>query len=201
MFYKSPVNEGNPNLLPEYAWNYEVGFKTKGISLIQAEVGIFYRDGSNMIDWVRATDEDAWKPINILSLNMSGFDTNIVLKLNEFMPKVFSSAAVNYTYINAQTGAIENGQSRYALENLKHQFRFTLGLAYGKKITHTISAGYYNRVNLEDYSVVDTRVTYQAKKLKLFIDITNIFDVSYQETNLVIMPGRWAKAGVSFDIF
>ena len=72
---------------------------------------------------------------------------------------------------------------------------------FGKKITHSISTGYYDRVNLGDYTVVDSRVTYKGKKLNLFMDVTNIFDATYQETNLVVMPGRWAKAGVSFDVF
>ncbi len=201
LYYTSPVNEGNANLLPEYAWNYEVGFKTKRVLLVRAEASLFYRDGKNMIDWVRTTDADKWKPINILSLKMSGFDSNISINLHQVLPPIFKKLAINYTYINAVTEDAENLQSRYALENLQHQVRVTLNLAYGKKITHSISTAYYNRVNLDDYSVVDSRLSYKGKKLNLFIDVTNIFDVTYQETNLVVMPGRWAKAGVSYKVF
>ncbi len=201
MYYQSPVNEGNPDLLPEYAWNYELGFKTRGLSALNAEASLFYRDGKNMIDWVRATDTDPWKPINILDLDMRGFDTNISFLLANSWPPLFKQLSINYTYIDAKVENQENQLSRYALENLQHQFRATLNLAYGNKITHSISAGYYNRVNLDDYTVVDSRISYKGKKITLFADVTNIFDVTYQETNLVIMPGRWFKAGVSVDVF
>ncbi len=200
MYYTSPVNEGNEDLEPEYAWNYEIGFKTKKVSMLQAEASLFYRDGKNMIDWVRATDADPWKPINILTLKMSGFDSNIAIKLYPLSP-ILKQFSVNYTYINATTEDAENLLSRYALENLQHQVRLTLDLAYGKKITHAISVGYYDRVNLDDYTVVDSRISYKGKKINFFVDVTNIFDVTYQETNLVVMPGRWAKAGVNYNLF
>ncbi len=201
MFYQSPVNEGNPDLLPEYAWNYELGFKTRGFSNVTAEMSLFYRDGKNMIDWVRATDTDPWKPINILDLDMRGVDSNISIKLSESLPSVFQRLSVNYTYIDAKVENQENQLSRYALENLQHQFRATLNLAYGKQITHSISAGYYDRVNLDDYTVVDSRISFKGRKITVFADVTNIFDITYQETNLVVMPGRWFKMGVSVDVF
>ncbi len=201
MYYQSPVNEGNSDLLPEYAWNYELGFKTKGLSSITAEVSLFYRDGKNMIDWVRTTNTNPWKPINILDLDMRGVDSNISIKLSESLPSIFQRLSVNYTYIDAKVENQENQLSRYALENLQHQFRATLNLAYGKQITHSISAGYYDRVNLDDYTVVDSRISYKSKQLTVFADITNVFDVTYQETNLVVMPGRWFKMGLSVDVF
>lgn len=201
MYYQSPVNEGNPDLLPEYAWNYELGFKTRSYSALNAEASIFYRDGKNMIDWVRATDTDPWKPINILSLAMKGFDSNISINLAKALPPIFKQLSFNYTYIDAQVENQENLLSRYALENLQHQIRFTLNLAYGNKLVHSISTGYYDRVNLDDYTVVDTRLSYKGNKMNLFADVTNIFDITYQETNLVVMPGRWFKVGVSVDIF
>jgi len=200
MYYKDPVNEGNPDLLPEYAWNYEIGFKTKKVAALSAEASLFYRDGKNMIDWVRAADTDPWKPINVLSLKTSGFDTNVSFKLNQLLPLI-KQLAINFTYINTVTDDAENVQSRYALENLQHQIRVTLNLGYGKRITHSVSTAYYDRVNLDDYTVIDSRITYKGKKLNLFMDVTNIFDVTYQETNLVVMPGRWAKAGVSYTVF
>ncbi|MCF6360997.1 MAG: TonB-dependent receptor [Cyclobacteriaceae bacterium] len=201
MYYQSPVNEGNPGLLPEYAWNYELGLKTKGMATVNAEVSLFYRDGKNMIDWVRATDTDPWKPINVLDLDMRGFDTNVSFKLDNSLPPTFKLLSINYTFIDAKVENPENQLSRYALENLQHQFRATLNLGYGNKIVHSISAGYYDRVNLDDYTVVDSRISYKEEKLSLFADVTNIFDVEYQETNLVVMPGRWFKMGVSFDVF
>ena len=204
LYYSDPVNLGNPELLPEFAFNYELGIKTRGTSTVTAQASLFYRDGRDMIDWVRAADTLKWQPVNIASIIMAGLDGNVSFNLGDLFARensLLQQFYINYTYINSTAETPTSGQSRYALENLRHQLRFGLNLAYGEKIRHSISAGYYDRVNLDDYTVVDTRLAYQSKKLAVFIDVTNIFNVEYQETNLVVMPGRWFKVGVSVELF
>lgn len=204
MYYSDPVNEGNADLLPEYAWNYELGLKTRGTSMVVAQASFFYRDGRNMIDWIREADTLKWQPVNILGLTMLGFDTNVSFNLRGLFASqnpLLEQFYINYTYINSSADTPTTGLSRYAIENLRHQLRLGLSLGYGAKIKHSISAGYYDRVNLDDYMVVDSRLMYKGKKLGIFIDVTNIFDVEYQETNLVVMPGRWFKAGINVNIF
>jgi vitamin B12 transporter len=204
LYYTDPVNIGNPNLLPEFAWNYEIGMKTRATNLVSAQASLFYRAGGSMIDWVRRSDTDPWEPINLLFVEMAGLDADVSFNLAGLYPAknpLFESFNINYTYIYSHTDDYETFQSRYALENLRHQLRGSFALSYGDKIKHSISAGYYDRVNLDDYAVVDSRLMYQGKKLNIFIDVTNIFDVEYQETNLVVMPGRWFKAGVSVKVF
>lgn len=204
MYYSDPVNLGNPGLLPEFAMNYEVGIKTRGSSLLKAEASLFLRDGQNMIDWVRAADTLQWQPINIMSLVMAGLDGSISFNLrgfSELRNPVFEQINIKYTFINSTVATPTNGQSRYALENLRNQLRLGINLAYGSKIKQTISAGYYDRVNLDDYTVVDTRIVFQGNKMDVFADVTNIFDVTYQETNLVVMPGRWFKLGITVEVF
>lgn len=199
MYYSDPVNEGNPDLKPEYAWNYEVGIKNRRNNVFTTEVGLFIRDGKNMIDWVRASDTDPWKPVNLLGLRMSGVDMQSTISLHSFLPALFDLLSIKYTYIDAQVSDYESLLSRYALENLKHQLRVGLQLKYGNNITHTITMGYYDRVNLEDYMVCDTRLAFRVPKFSVFVDVTNVFDETYQETNLVVMPGRWAKAGIAYS--
>jgi vitamin B12 transporter len=204
LYYSDPVNEGNANLQPEYAWNYELGFKTRSTSLVMAQASFFYRDGRNMIDWIREADTLKWQPVNVLSLTMAGFDANISFNLDDLFSSenpLLQQFYINYTYIKSTADEPTTGLSRYALENLKHQLRFGLNLAYGGKIKHSISAGYYDRENLDDYMVLDSRLMYQGNKLGVFVDVTNIFAVEYQETNLVVMPGRWFKAGVNVNLF
>jgi vitamin B12 transporter len=71
-------------------------------------------------------------------------------------------------------------------------------LFYSKSFSHAINYRYCDRANLPDYHLVDTRLMWQGKTFGAFTDLTNIFDVTYKETNLVTMPGRWFKAGVSY---
>jgi iron complex outermembrane receptor protein len=88
--------------------------------------------------------------------------------------------------------------SKYALENLKNQVTTSLSLTYMKGLTHTILYRYSDRVNLDDYSIVDTKLTYDNGNILVFGEISNLLDQKYQETNLVIMPGRWFRIGVGY---
>ena len=93
-------------------------------------------------------------------------------------------------------------ESRYALENLKYQITSGLRLNYLKgKLFQTISARYFDRVNLDDYFVLNTRLTWQSGHFRIFANVSNVFDTKYKETNLVEMPGRWASMGLSVDLF
>lgn len=204
LYYTDPVNDGNPDLEPEYAWNYEIGIKTRHTHTFSGQVSFFLRDGSNMIDWTRAADTLAWKPVNVLKLRMAGIDASGTLSFSNLLKSenpLFNSLNFSYTYIDANAETPETGLSRYALENLKHQLRVGITLNYGRYITHVISYSYYDRVNLDDYGLVDSRISFRKNRLGVFIDVNNILNTSYQETNLVVMPGRWAKAGIDVKIF
>ena len=204
LYYTDPVNIGNPDLKPEFATNYELGVKTRRLAFFSGEVSFFYRDGSDMIDWVRATDSEPWQPVNILNLDMTGIDTRFAFYFGDLFKSpvpILNNLQLTYTFIEADAQTPESGLSRYALENLRHQLRAGVNLNYGSRITHHISYGYYDRVNLDDYQVVDTRLRYQGDRLGIFVDVSNIFDVEYQETNLVVMPGRWFKVGLDVQLF
>jgi len=51
-------------------------------------------------------------------------------------------------------------------------------------------------VNLDDYSILDTKLAYDNGKILIFGEIANLLNQEYRETNLVVMPGRWFRIGV-----
>jgi outer membrane receptor protein involved in Fe transport len=53
---------------------------------------------------------------------------------------------------------------------------------------------------MDDYMISDLRLNWSNQSWSVFADVTNMFNQTYQETNLVVMPGRWAKLGVSYTI-
>jgi iron complex outermembrane receptor protein len=202
IYYTGPVNIGNPDLKPEYAMNYEIGLKTRSNLPVSTQSSIFYRAGKDMIDWQRFSDGEPWQPVNLLFVEMLGLDFSSIVNFSQILSKdnILQQLQLNYTYIESKAENQNNTLSRYALENLRHQFRGTIWLKYGHNITHTISLGYYDRVNLDDYSLLDSRLNYKSDRFTFFADITNILNVTYQETNLVTMPGRWFKMGVNVKV-
>jgi iron complex outermembrane receptor protein len=47
------------------------------------------------------------------------------------------------------------------------------------------------------YAIVDTRLTWQETKWKVYVEANNLFDTSYHDYGLVEQPGRWIIAGAS----
>jgi len=201
LYYIGPTNIGNVDLRPENAWNYEIGwrYQQSGSSL---EMSVWRRSTNDLIDWVRASSGDVWRPVNFIQVDMTGMDIHYVIRPQEWMTKnksIISSWAIGYSYILADYTEDEALLSRYALNNLRHQLNSQINLQYTGKIEHQISIRYADRVSLEDYWVVDSRLSYRINKGRLYLEANNIFDVMYRETDLVPMPGRWIKGGWQFQ--
>lgn len=194
LYYRDPANVGNPDLLPEYAISYEGGAKFINDTRFHGQASYFIRQGKRIIDWTKDNSSDPWRPDNLIDVNMSGIDVNMAWR--PAVP-IINKIEMGYTYINA-TKATDLSFSKYALENLNNQVVANISLNYAKRLVHSINFRYCDRVNLPDYNIVDTRLTWQGESFGAFADLTNIFDVTYKETNLVTMPGRWFKLGVSF---
>lgn len=192
LYYSDPANLGNPELQPEYAISYEGGVKLIQSKKVQGQVSYFVRDGKRIIDWTKVQESDPWRPDNLIGINMQGVDLNITWK-----PAKIIAVNAGYTYIDADKVS-DSGFSRYAFENLNHQAQGGGTLFYSKSFSHSINYRYCDRANLPDYHLVDSRLMWQGKTFGAFTDLTNIFDVTYKETNLVTMPGRWIKVGVSY---
>lgn len=200
LYYEDRANNGNPQLEPEEALAYELGLQATYPGL-QWQAAIFQRDGLDLIDWTRNTDTTKWTPINITELTTRGAELSIQAYLPILLngSKVIERLRLSYTYLDAEL--TDNGAafSRYALENLQHQL--TAGITYRilPNLRHSISYRYSDRVNLDNYSVIDTRLRYDWRSLSIFTEATNVLDTKYQETNLVTMPGRWWRLGLSWQ--
>ena len=70
----------------------------------------------------------------------------------------------------------------------------------GKHLTASLRGRYLDRVNLEDYTVLDTRLSWKAGKWSTFVEACNLTNTDYTETSLVPMPGRWASAGLNIRL-
>ena len=197
LFYQGRTNIGNEDLNPEVALSYEVGIKAmRGV--LTAQASYFVREGNNVIDWTRPNEASPWQPNNLIKLNTSGVDADFYLKVPQLT--WLQSIRVGYTYLDQAT-TVDNGLlSKYALENLNHQVVGGVIFNYFNLIKHSISYRYSDRVNLDDYSIVDTKLSVNWKAFNVFGEVSNVLNQEYKETNLVIMPGRWFRIGASYTL-
>lgn len=195
LYYLDPGSQGNPDLKPESALAWEGGVKWSQ-KAVTASVAVFNRSSENLIDWTKASDKDPWKTRNLGQVIFQGWEAQLETRLSKWMPR----GGISYTYINAQQVADVAFRSRYALDQLKHQLHVFADMQVGKRIFPSIHLRYLDRVNLEDYTVLDAKIRYQAKHGSVFVEATNLTNTAYTETNLVPMPGRWVSAGLNLRL-
>jgi len=197
LFYEDSGNLGNENLEPESALSYEAGIKYDKDG-VRANLSWFVRDGTDLIDWTRLADTLKWQPSNIANLTMKGFDASIDFNVVRLVQSDFFIQNINlgYTYIDAETPSVETGLSRYILENLNHQFTAGLDFQLVDNLFLGFRYRYVDRVSMEDYTVLDGKITWKQKNYSIYLAANNLSNTEYFETNLVEMPGRWIYGGV-----
>ncbi|MCF6241690.1 MAG: TonB-dependent receptor [Bacteroidales bacterium] len=217
LYYVGPTNTGNSELKVEKSFTYETGIKYfNKFAIIQA--AIFRRLGSNIIDWVKQNPDDLWKPENITHVNATGIELSANFKLKKLN---FANFPVNYVRINyAYTQLDKNSGnyiSKYALDYLVHNFNISLGHNIYKNIKASWVFQYRKRngtfipydseqgiwLNAENYKAIyllNFKLHYSAKHLKVFTEANNLFNIKYQDIENVALPGIWIKAGVSYKL-
>ena len=191
LYYSDRNTIGNPNLSPEHAITNEIGIKYSNEN-IDISSSYFLRKSSNIIDYVKQSEQDKWEATNIRNLDTNGFDFNFLFKLS---PN--NSLRLGYTYLFDKSYVSEVNYSRYAINSLRHQLNTRLALKYSNKITHTLINRFGERSNNVSHIVYDSNLKYQlSNNSYFFINVNNIFNEEYYETNLVPMPGRNFLLGV-----
>lgn len=207
LYYQDPSNESNPNLLPEEAQNFEIGWKLSK-KKIRLETVYFIRHTSNLIDWNRlpsniSPNPNKWKPRNISEVNFQGIETSIQYSLNKGtqMAKI-KDISLSYNYIDANLDQAEGLESRYALNSLRHQVIAGIQMEFLKKLELNIKSRYLERMALDPYLLLDARIDYnRMKTLGFFTEVSNITNTDYVEAGFVQMPGRWFKAGFLVNLY
>ena len=192
LYYTSPTEIGNPDLVPESAVSSELGYRFQNDKIL-AKISGFIRNTNNGIDWLKETPESPWKAENVGEINLKGFETEFRHQLFPFL-----NYRLGYTYLDNQYKNEE--LSRYALQNLRHQVVAQLDVKFLKFFSNQLIYKYSERVNLGSYNIVDEQINFRYKDLNFYVLINNLTNTKYTETNLVPMPGRWFHLGFTYQI-
>jgi iron complex outermembrane receptor protein len=214
LYYDGPSNIGNPDLKPEKSATLEGGLKLRS-KLVRGHVVLFYRQGKDIIDWVKedATSE-IWQPQNLTEINNRGAEIQAqVLFRNEFGSH-YPNIQISYLYNNVEKGNA-GFVSNYALDNLKHKLVGSLSEQLAKGLTLDLHFVFQDRegsytqfenkmpvgeVAYDPFWVFDGKLSYRRNQFLVYASVNNIFDKQYNDIGNVIQPGRWFKTGVIYKI-
>lgn len=211
MFYKSPVQQGNPALKPEEASTLEGGWKYNS-PVIKTFVTVFTRKGNNLIDWVKDPSPDSlvWRSMNHTRINQKGVE--ISFKITPSPEGRFNrivSAGISYTFLKADS---DHGElmSKYALDYLRHQVTSSVNVRITGKWFGMINLTWRDRNgNFQDMSgkiqsyrpfwLADARISRTSGIITVFSDITNFLNKHYYDYGGILQPGIWIRAGITAD--
>jgi vitamin B12 transporter len=200
LYYQSPTINGNPDLKPEETLNFETGVKFSSDALA-AGVSIFNNAGKNIIDYARHDSTQPWTARNIAKVNTTGFELEFGVNPSAYIPILpIDKIDFGYTYINSDKKT-ENFNSLYVLDYMRDQLVINILANWGLEILQSINLRYENRVNFEDAFIVDSQISRTFDQFEIFVKATNVFNKTYHEIGGVLLPGRWLKAGVQFNLF
>lgn len=196
LYYRGPSNIGNPDLQPEQAWNYEGGIKyAKGKWYAQG--GVFQRQSTNLIDWVRTADTLPFQPRNFHEVTFEGVEGEVTRRNLWFLQQL----TVSYTGIRASFTLPQGYLSRYSLNHIKNQVQARATVKFLKNFYFTAAYRYVERNNLGAYHLLDARIEYKHGKHSIFADVNNLTNTDYTEAGFVPMPGRWIWGGVKVNLW
>lgn len=198
LYYNSPAQKGNAFLQPEEALTYEVGTNFNDASF-SGNLSLFTRDGKNLIDWVKGTNDKFWRARNIAEIKTYGIDLGISYRPLFVNDPWLKKISLNYTYLTSDFDE-PNLLSQYILDHLQHQFitEITHNVLYG--ILSNWAFRYENRYNFESYFITDLKLSRSFNNLDISLSALNLFNKSYKDVSGIPLPGRWIKAGISFKI-
>ena len=210
LYYQDPQSIGDPNLQPEHSNTFEIGsrFNRSGFS---ANMSVFYREGRNVIDWIRAENDTVFRSMNHTELNTFGVDTDVIYRFAN--SRFLQSIRISYAYLNMSMdnlGAETSGMGR-RLDYLRHKLvvnghtRIWQNLYASLGWVHRARVGYF--VDLagetrrqQPINLFDARLEWRARNYQIFVEASNLFDKEYFDFVNLIQAGRWVNAGISLQL-
>ncbi len=182
----APSFSGNPALQPETAWEYNLGLEYALAPDLSATVTGYYKDATNLI----TSSPPTFTPMNVGHAIVAGGSVEIVGRLAD---RWFVRA--NYTNQRAQDAS--SGQDVIYVPRQLGTLELTYRLAPGSSVNVIVSylgdqfADSANTSTVPGHWLTSLTVTWPiGGGLALQAGVSNLFDVSYQESLGFPEPGR-----------
>ena len=141
-----------------------------------------------------------WKATNITDVLTSGSSIRVelypeIIKLLRFIDRF----ELGYVHLDLEHNGKQNEYKNIS-HYLKHQM--TYGIKYN--LLFGISRSWYIRYEqpaaFDNRTIIDTQIHYQIWRIESTLNISNVFDVQYEDIEDVTLPGRWLRFNLRFNL-
>jgi iron complex outermembrane receptor protein len=204
-YYRDPANSSNPNLKSERAQNLELGYRYQK-RLVSAQISVFQKSYTDMIDWVRNSPNQPWTPNNIANLTFRGAEWEF--KARDFMPVLPENSEVVFNACVLDDSEFDNGEnlSKNALNFMTYQQNTRLRMKLWEGESSDYQNGVYltgiwrlvKRTNGNAYHLFDAKLEFsRGKSWNAYVNFMNIANTEYREIASVPLMPRWFGMGIA----
>lgn len=208
-------NLGNPALEAERSWSQEIGLDYRPLPNWQLKSTAFFRQSSNLIDYVLANEADIANKQNLQPGADYFYATNIAnvrtqgVEIESWLSKPLGekgrlSWSLGYTYLN--TSNQEGVASVYISSHARHLVSTNFILESGR-LELALNGLYKQRLERlatainarldADYQAWNARLGFRlTPQFGLNLQAHNLFDADFEDILGAPMPGRWVMGGV-----
>ncbi len=212
LYYKSATQIPDPDLNPESAISYRLS-SSYSRNQWSTSAQIYLRNGDNIIDWTHSAEDgvndsnkDIYHARQITELSTFGAEWSGSYAPQGFVDRITAS----YGYIT-QDKSSGDMISLYAQNYMNHKAALSITLKPIKNISCVITGSYYDRngnylaadssiTPYTPFALLDSRIAWEKRGVKIYIDATNITSTTYYDYGGLQMPQIWASAGVTIII-
>ena len=213
LYYQSATQQANPDLGSESSTNVELSVSTGKLrigekSIFNSQFSIYYRSGTDIIGWVRPSEEDLWLSMNHTAVDALGVDAAFNFQLSAFNFQF----SYSYCHIEADHRGL---LSSSAIDHLSHKAQLwasvrpvdRLCLKAGASLRHR-EGQYVEDGEAKAYGtalLVDAAVEYDllrscrqdadGPRLTLYLEGHNLLDRPWRDLGGVPQPGLTLMAG------
>ncbi len=197
LYYHDPTSVGNPNLQPERAWDFEGGMEWNAAHHLHGDLTLFQLREQDVIDYMRDSPSAVWQATNIDRLHFDGLEASLAAPLSRSQ-----EIDLSYTAMHGYHDPLAPGvESEYAFWYPAQYGVFSWRAQLPHGILARSRVGVLDRYKYKTYGLWDIYLARSRGRVHPFVQLTNLTNTSYQEVQMVAMPGRAVVAGLEVSVF
>ena len=200
LYYSDPATIGNPALKPESSWSFEGGLDwepawTQASGRLKFTAVGFRLNQTNVIDYAKLlplTAGEKWQAVNVPTLDISGAETSLRIRLA-------ATQQLQFSYTAAHSGNVSaNVLSEYAFNYAAQNAIFAYTGSFGQ-LTARTQVNVVQKTTQTAYPLWDISLARSAGRVRPYLRLLNLANTGYTEIPLVPMQGRTIMGGMELS--
>jgi len=188
LYYRDPVNVGNPDLEPEEGWTWDVGLAINDDPW-SFHAAYFERYETNRIEWARPVGDAVWQVLNIAEGTVRGVETGAA-----WVHSRGHQIGAGWTWLENENDLAPGFEGKYTLLVPRHVLTAQGTAVLPLNLSWTVSGRYLEHsdgpADFKHIFVLDSRLDWTHRSgWFAAVTGTNLLDRRYEEVPGVQMPG------------